>query len=111
MNPQPQIVIASEAQIKIHTLDDLPDVLGAMFGAEGLLLTEQELSPAFFDLKTGLAGEAFQKLTNYRIQTALVLENFEKYGERFSELVFEHQKHNLIRFFGSVDQAKTWLMQ
>lgn len=109
MNLQPQIVIAAEANIKIHSIDDLSEVLGTVFGSNALLLTENELSPEFFDLKTGIAGEAFQKFTNYRIYVGIVIKSFDDYGKRFGELASEHQKHNLIRFFTSVDQAKLWL--
>jgi hypothetical protein len=31
------------------------------------------------------------------------------HGERFSELVHEHRTHNTIRFFASIDEARTWL--
>jgi hypothetical protein len=110
MNLQPQIVIAAEANIKIHSIDDLSEVLGAVYGSSALLFTEQELSPEFFDLKTGIAGEAFQKFTNYHIRTAIVIEDPQKYGPRVRELIFEHQKHNLIRFFTSFDDAKSWLI-
>jgi hypothetical protein len=109
MNQQPRIVIASESTIKIRSIQDVPDVLGAVFGADGFLLTENELSPEFFDLSTGIAGEIFQKFTNYQIRAGIVLENPNGYGERFSELVFEHQNHKLIRFFDSIEAAKTWL--
>ncbi len=109
MNLPPQIVIAAEANIKIRSIDDLSEVLGAVFGSSALLLTENELSSEFFDLKTGIAGEAFQKFTNYHIYVAIVIENPQKYGPRVRELIFEHRKHNLIRFFNSVDLAKLWL--
>ena len=109
MNSETRVVIASEANIQIRSIQDVPDVIGAVFRADGLLLSELELSPEFFDLSTGIAGELFQKFTNYQIRAGIVLENPNSYGERFSELVFEHQNHNLIRFFDSVEAARTWL--
>ncbi len=110
MNPETRVVIASEANIKIRSIQDVPDVLGAVYGADGLLLTEAELSPEFFDLSTGIAGEFFQKFTNYQIRVGIVLENSNGYGERFGELVFEHKNHKLIRFFESFETAKIWLL-
>ena len=109
MNPATRVVIASEANIKIQSIQAVQDVLGAVYGADGLLLTENELSLEFFDLRTGIAGELFQKFTNYQIRAGIVLENPNSYGERFSELVFEHQNHKLIRFFDSIEAARTWL--
>ena len=109
MNPQARVVIASQANIQIRSIQDVPDVIGAVFGADGLLLSELELSSEFFDLSTGIAGELFQKCTNYQIRVGLVLEHPEAHGERFSELVFEHRNHKLIRFFDAVESAMAWL--
>ena len=110
MNPEARVVIASKINLSIRTMRDVPDAVGAVYGADGLLLTESELSPEFFDLRTGIAGELFQKFTNYQIHLALVINNLEVYGERFGELAFEHKNHKLIRFFDSVETAKTWLL-
>jgi hypothetical protein len=109
MNEERRIIIASETGVSIRSFDDIPDAIGACFGAAGLILTESDLAPDFFDLRTGLAGELFQKLTNYRVRAAIVLPNPEAYGERLSELAYEHQTHNLIRFVRSKDEAEAWL--
>jgi uncharacterized protein DUF4180 len=67
------------------------------------------LAREFFDLRTGLAGELFQKCMNYGIRLAIILPDAEAYGERISELAYEHRSHNLIRFVGSKDEAEAWL--
>ncbi len=110
MNPEARVVIASEVNLSIRSIRDVPDAVGAVFGADGLLLTESELSPEFFDLRSGIAGELFQKFTNYKIHLAIVVQNLEIYGERFGELAFEHRNHKLIRFFDSIETAKSWLL-
>jgi Domain of unknown function (DUF4180) len=109
MNEEHKIIIAADSGIAISSLESIPDALGHCFGADGLLLTEKELSPDFFNLRTGIAGELFQKCTNYQIRLAIVLQDPNAYGERFSELVFEHKKHPMIRFFDSEVAAKAWL--
>ena len=76
----------------------------------GSVLHEAELAPAFFDLSTRIAGELFQKIMNYRSHLAIVVDNPEKYGDRFSELVYEHRNHTAIRFFNSETDAKEWLL-
>jgi hypothetical protein len=103
------MLIASEAGIEVRSFEDIPDVIGACFGASSLLLTEEELSPDFFNLKSGLAGELLQKFTNYRIRVAIVVPDPGTYGERFAELAREHRTHRLIRFVPSVDDAVAWL--
>ena len=109
MNEEHRILVASDRGISIRSFDDISDAIGACFGAAGLILTESDLTPEFFDLHTGLAGELFQKLTNYRVRAAIVLPNPDAYGERFSELTYEHRFHNLIRFVRSKDEAEAWL--
>ncbi len=110
MNPEARVIVASEVNLKIRSLEDVSDAIGAVYGADGLLLSEAELSPEFFDLRSGIAGELFQKFTNYQIHLAVVVKSLEVYGERFGELAFEHKNHKLIRFFDDVEAAKSWLI-
>jgi hypothetical protein len=109
MNEVRQILIASESGISIRSFGDISDALSASLGAAGLILTENDLAREFFDLHSGLAGELFQKFSNYRLRVALVLPDPEAYGERFSELAYEHNSHSMIRFVRSKDEAKAWL--
>ena len=93
----------------IRSSKDVANALNATLGTPGLLLVEEELGPEFFDLRTGLAGELFQKFINYKQRIALVIARPEKYGERFAELAREHRTHNMIRFFSTVEEAGAWL--
>jgi hypothetical protein len=95
--------------LAIRVPDDIPAALGASIDAGGLILDEQQLSPEFFDLRTGFAGEVLQKFTNYRARLAIVIADESVYGGRFSELVYEHRTHRSVRFFSSAQQARQWL--
>lgn len=105
-----KILVASDSGISIRSFGDISDAIGACIGAEALILTESDLAPEFFDLRSGLAGELFQKFMNYNLRVALVLPDTDRYGQRFSELAYEHRSHNTIRFVDSTEQAKTWLL-
>jgi hypothetical protein len=109
MNEERRIVIASDSGLSVRSFNDIPDALGSCIGADGLILTENDLGPEFFDLHSGLAGELFQKFMNYKSRVAIVLPEPEAYGERFNELAYEHRSHNMIRFVRSKDEAKAWL--
>ena len=78
-------------------------------GADGLILTEEDLGPLFFDLRSGLAGDALQKFVNYRVHVAIVVPTPQSHGERFVELAREHSKHPMVRFFATEDAARAWL--
>ncbi|MFK2877889.1 DUF4180 domain-containing protein [Rhodanobacter hydrolyticus] len=109
MSTSPSIVIAADRSLRIGSRQDVSDALAASFGSDGLVLTEQDVSPDFFRLATGLAGELFQKFANYRIPVALVIRDFASHGERFTELAHEHAHHPAIRFVHSMADALGWL--
>lgn len=54
--------------------NDALDLIGEALGADASLIAipAQRLAPAFFSLKTGLAGAMLQKITNYRLGLAVV---------------------------------------
>jgi Domain of unknown function (DUF4180) len=105
----PKAIRAADLGLVIAAMTDVADAVGASFGSAGLLLTEHELRPAFFDLRSGIAGELFQKFTNYGLRLALVVPDAAIHGERISELIFEHRQHKLIRFFTLEMDALGWL--
>lgn len=109
MKEKGKILIAADEGIRIASFGDISDAIGASFGAAGLLLTEQDLAPEFFDLRSGLAGELFQKCMNYHLRLAIVLPEPQAYGERFSELAYEHATHPMIRFVYTNAEAQAWL--
>ena len=109
MNQERRVLVASEAGIAIRSFKDIPDAVGACIGAAGLILTEADVAPEFFDLKTGLAGEVMQKFVNYRQRVAIVVPDLSPYGERVRELAREHASHSIIRFVRSREEADTWL--
>ncbi len=41
-------------------------------GFNGMIIREQNITPDFFDLKTGIAGKILQKFSNYRVRLAIV---------------------------------------
>lgn len=109
MSNQRRIIIASDAGIFFRSFSDISDSISTWIGAPGLILTENDLAKEFFDLRSGLLGELLQKFTNYKLRVAIVVPNLEVYGERFSELAYEHSSHSVIRFVRSEEEAKIWL--
>jgi len=103
------IKTAGELGRRVDSLADIPDLIGAAFSVDGLLLLEADLGPDFFRLRSGVAGELFQKLVNYRVPTALVLPDFAAHGERFAELAYEHSRHPSVRFVTTEAAAREWL--
>lgn len=104
-----RFTIASEHGLVIQDTTQAADLIGLCFGADGLLLTEDDVGQDFFRLESGVAGELFQKLVNYRITTAFVCSDPGHHGKRFSELALELSTHPQVRFFRSRQEAIDWL--
>lgn len=109
MNPGPSDQTGSTSGVAIRSTRDISDALVRSREMGGIILTEQDLCPDFFNLRTGLAGEVFQKFVTYQALLAIVLPDPNAYGERFSELVFEHRRHAAVRFFASMTEARLWM--
>ena len=107
----PNLIVAADHKLRVDSISDIQLLLEAAFSADadGVLLLEADLSSAFFDLHSGIAGELFQKCTNYRLKLALVVPEPAAHGERFTELAREHARHKLIRFFTVRSDALEWL--
>jgi hypothetical protein len=95
--------------MRIDSPRAISDALATAMEEGGLVLSEADLAPSFYDLKSGLAGELFQKFVNYRVPLALVVKDPSVYGERFVELTREHKSHTMVRMFQDRDAASEWL--
>lgn len=74
-----------------------------------ILLPAAYLSPDFFRLSTRLAGLVLQKLANYRIKTAAVLDTAAVQG-KFYEFMLETNRGQTFRIFDNEAQAAAWLL-
>lgn len=102
-----QIAEITSEHIIITTAEDGLDLLGSMYyqAFDGVILYEKNLSPDFFDLKTGMAGELLQKFTNYRVLLTIV-GDFNKYSsQNLKDFIYESNKGGKISFVYSLEEA------
>lgn len=78
--------------------------------ADRILIREEELPDAFFDLKSGVAGTILQKFATYMVKVALVVSP-EKLSGRFGEVASESLKNNYFRVFRDKLEAASWLTE
>ncbi|HLP95796.1 MAG TPA: DUF4180 domain-containing protein [Saprospiraceae bacterium] len=91
----------------IHSAQDMLDwMMGYRFdGIEHFIIHKEGLSPDFFDLKTGLAGEILQKFSNYEAYLTIV-GDFSGYDSKsLKDFISESNKRGRIRFVDNIDQA------
>ncbi len=95
-------------ELTIHSVQDALDLMAncGYQGASKIILHEQNLAPAFFDLKTGVAGEILQKFSNYDVFLAIV-GDFAKYSSKsLRDFIYESNKTGRINFVSTVEEAK-----
>lgn len=98
--------VQSDAVI-INSAEDGISLLGTVYfdGFDCVILQEKQITPIFFDLKTGLAGEILQKFSTYRIRLAIV-GNFSKFSSQsLRDFIYESNKGKMVCFVESVEDA------
>lgn len=100
INNQLKIAEIQSSEIIINTAYDALNLLGDLYyqGYDKIVIYEHQLTPEFFELKNGMAGEILQKFSNYRMQLAIIGE-FEKYKSKsLHDFIFESNKSKLVQF-------------
>lgn len=98
--------VISEVNIINKTEDGL-DLLGNLYyqGFDKIIIHEKNITPDFFDLKSGIAGEILQNFSTYRIRLAIV-GNFSKYASKsLNDFIFESNKGRHINFVSTCSEA------
>jgi hypothetical protein len=83
------------------------DLLGTLYfsGFDRVILHEKDITPDFFELKNGMAGEVLQKFSNYRVKLAII-GSFEDYkGRSINDFIIESNKFGHISFVKSREEA------
>jgi hypothetical protein len=69
----------------------------------------EQVSPAFFDLKNGIAGEVLQKFANYRIRLAMVGDFSAFQSQALQAFIVESNRGRQVHFCASRQLALDWL--
>jgi len=91
----------------INAIEDALDLLGNLYfqGFDKVVIHEKNITPDFFDLKSGIAGEILQKFSTYRIRLAIV-GDFAKYTSKsLIDFIFESNKGRHINFVPTRTEA------
>lgn len=96
-------------QIVINNVYDGLNLMANLYyqDYDRIILHEKNITAAFFDLSTRIAGEILQKFSNYRVRLAIV-GDFSRYTSRSKSLkdfIFESNKGNQVHFVASLPEA------
>lgn len=103
-------IISEKHEIK--TPQDGLDIIGNSIykNCYKIIIHENGLSPEFFDLKSGLAGEILQKFSNYDCQLAII-GDFSKYpSQSLQDFIRESNQKGQINFVSSMEEAQRSLL-
>lgn len=95
----------------LTTIEDGLNLLGNLYyeGFDGIIIYEKNITPDFFDLKNGIAGEVLQKFSNYRVRLAIV-GDFSHYNSRsIKDFIYESNKGKQVAFVSTLSEAKNVL--
>lgn len=90
-------------------ISEVQDVLDLMAncdyqGARNIIVRKEHITPHFFDLRTGIAGEVLQKFSTYRIKLGIV-GDFSKYESKsLRNFIYESNKTGRIIFGVSLEE-------
>lgn len=91
----------------INKIEDGLDLVGNLYyqGFDKIVIHENNITPDFFDLKNGIAGEILQKFSTYRVRMAIV-GDFSKYTSKsLNDFIYESNKGRHINFVTSKTDA------
>jgi hypothetical protein len=94
-------------KIEISNVQDALDLMASCDyqGARNIIINKKHITPDFFDLKTGIAGEILQKFSTYNVKLAII-GNFSEYTSKsLRDFICESNNTGRISFVNSVNEA------
>lgn len=109
--PIKKIALIQSQDVIFHNAEDAAELLmNCLYqDSDSIILYEHNLPPAFFDLKTKLAGDILQKFSTYNGRLAII-GDFSKYDSKsLADFIYESNKQGRINFVSTLEDAKAAL--
>lgn len=102
-----KVAEVGSANVLINSVESALDLLGNLYyeGFDKIILYENNLLPAFFDLKTGIAGEILQKFTNYRMPLVIIGDFSQYTSKSLADFILESNKGSQVNFTAALSDA------
>lgn len=98
------IAVYSGLEQPVDTASDFLDLL-ANAGVATIALAKTELSPNFFRLQTGLAGDMLQKVSNYRKRLVVLGDYSSLTSQNLKDFIYESNQTGQVVFAATLDEA------
>ncbi len=70
-----------------------------------IILRKENFTPAFFDLKSGIAGEILQKFSTYDVRLAIIGDFSTYESKSLRDFIYESNKTGRINFVAGLEEA------
>lgn len=101
------LLVVSDEAPALSRAQDIVDLVAEALSqrAGGIVVPVMKLDPAFFQLRTGLAGTFAQKIANYRLKLAIVgdISAFTATSKAFADFVRESNRGASLFFLPDMD--------
>ncbi|MDR2497275.1 MAG: DUF4180 domain-containing protein [Tannerellaceae bacterium] len=98
------IIEITDDSIIINEIDDALSLLFA-HNCSGIIVKKENVTPDFFDLSTGLAGEILQKCSNYNVKIAIVGDYTNITSKPLNDFIRESNSRRQILFVPATEAA------
>ena len=91
----------------LDNAEEALDLMGNLYyqGYDKVIFHAKNITPEFFDLRTGLAGEVLQKFSTYRMRLAIV-GDFSVYSSKsLRDFIYESNQGKHVNFVATVSEA------
>jgi hypothetical protein len=94
-----------------NTLTSASDVVELYLNtnSETIVIDQSELPQNFFDLKTKIAGDILQKISNYNKRLVILISFSSTTSNSLHDFIYESNKTGKVVFTDSIDKAITLL--
>lgn len=101
-------LVPSDNPLTIKTTQDAVELLmncNYNLDTAKIIIHEQHLTPAFFDLKTGVAGDILQKFSTYTGHLAIVVDITKFTSNSLQDFIRESNKMKRINFVATEEEG------
>jgi len=92
---------------KIESANDILDVMAnaGYQGASTQAVHSEDITPNFFQLKTGIAGEILQKYSNYNNKLAIIGNFTNIRSKSLNDFIYESNNNRQVIFVSDIEEA------
>lgn len=94
-------------ELVIANTSDGLDLLGNAYyqGYDRVIIHQKNITPDFFELRNGMAGEILQKFSTYRVRLAIVGDFSNITSKSLNDFIFESNNGRQVNFVASTEVA------